>query len=55
MDVSVWVCTDRIGSKMMRKMKVGEEEWAEMTDEEKDESVFEFITNSMMIEWGYNE
>lgn len=53
MKVRLWVMTDRVGSKVEREIGVDDEDWEDMDDLEKDRMMFDTLTNSSMIEWGY--
>ena len=53
--ITVWVQTDRVGSKVEMKMEEYAEDWADMDDHEKDAAVFEFIVTTSMFEWGWCE
>jgi hypothetical protein len=53
--VTVWVRTDRAGSKYEIEIKVAAEDWDEFKASEKDAYVWAEITNRSMIEWGWRE
>jgi hypothetical protein len=53
--VTVWVRTDRAGSKYELEIRVDADEWAEFEAKEKDAHVWEEITNRSLIEWGWRE
>lgn len=50
--VTVYVRTDKIGSRCTREIEFDAEEWADMSESEKDEVCRE--TMFEMIEWGFN-
>ena len=53
--VTVWVRTDRVGSKYELEIRVDAAEWAEFEASEKDAYVWDEITNRSLIEWGWRE
>jgi hypothetical protein len=53
--ITVWIATDRVGSKMERKMKESAEDWNQMTEDEKAAAVWDFIMERSMIDWGWKE
>ena len=53
MDIEIWVMTDKVGSKAKQIIKFEDEDWQNMTDQEKDQVIWEEITNGGMIDFGY--
>ena len=53
--VTVWVRTDRVGSKYEIEIKVAAEDWDEFKESERSDYVWAEITNRSMIEWGWRE
>lgn len=53
LEIEVWVGTNLVRSTTRQTMKVDEEDWAAMNDTERDQQVFDFITQNSMIEWGW--
>ena len=53
--ITLWVCTNKIGSKMERTIKIDKKEWEEMGKVERGEYVWDSIQNLNMIEWGWSE
>lgn len=45
-EIVVWVTTDRVGSKVERKVKFDREDWESWSDHEKDAAVWEEIQNA---------
>ena len=53
MKVKVYVSTRYVGSKSEDIIEIDDEEWADMSDREKDEVMQEAMFD--LIEWGYEE
>lgn len=54
MKLRIWVCTDRVGSKVERTIDVDPDDW-KGDAREHDAYVWDEIQNTSMIEWGYEE
>ena len=55
MKVEIWMATDRVGSRMMRTVEFDDEEWAELSEDERYEYVWAVIQENGWISWGWNE
>ena len=51
MKVTYWVQTDKIGSKCEDELDIDEEEWNEMSEEERSVMIFPLICE--MIDWSF--
>ena len=54
MKVEITVRTDKVGSNMERIIKIDDDEWNDMDDQERDEHALGIVLQNM-IEWGYEE
>jgi hypothetical protein len=55
MKVELWACTKYVGSKAKKVIEVDDEEWNELTDDEKEQYMQDEYENSMLVEWGWDE
>lgn len=57
MKLSVWACTNKVGSKSLREIEIDDEELEGMTEEEREKYIDEYCQDEMrqMIEWGWSE
>lgn len=55
MKIKLWASTKYVGSKATREITVDDDEWAEMSESDKDEFMLEEFWNSNIVEWGWEE
>ena len=53
MKIRVWVSTNKVGSKCENVIEIDDADWAEMSDEDKEELASE--TKNDMMEWNWEE
>lgn len=53
MKIRVWVRTNRVGSKCERVVDIDDAEWAEMSEQEREDYAKQIMGD--MMEWNYEE
>lgn len=56
MELLIWVCTDKVGSKMEGIVKIDDEDWEYFKDHD-NELIKDILTDKLfeMIEWGWRK
>ena len=57
MEIKVWVCTNRVGSKCERNVQIDDEDFEGMDEQEKEIYIENYCQDELwdMIEWGWTE
>ena len=53
MQIEYWVSTNKVGSKCLETLEVDAQEWASISEEEKDKIIFDQVLEG--VDWGYQE
>jgi hypothetical protein len=53
--ITIYVATNRVGSKAIREIVVDDEEWELLSMNEKDELMLEELWQTGLVEWGWVE
>jgi len=54
-EITIWVCTNKVRSEATMTVTFDREEWEEMSEEEREEVMREEYENSCLVEWGWRE